>query len=486
MQTHQPFAQAIIRFIKNSFDNSFLDSTTQDFINHINMKFSDTTHLENINNSDDIKSHIGKFSNSIANLPPRISLSSLKDSSLNSSKYLYENLFDSRIDEAKLEFFLPSFYSNKDKSHIFGFFGEGDYMLVEALIGKCDISSIAVLSLQYAICLLLALHSNMPIIIVLHETNNESDDFMLFDSTYNCVNGDYFSSVKKFIDNDLLYNNHTCIERFFVGDFSCICEDNLFLSCASLLLKARGLSFKDKFCSIKGNSKFCLELVRCLHSIHAKPIAISNNKGLLYDSKGLSFDLLQSILEQIMTKNLYDISCNEDLLEIYSSRRECEFFRGENIASMPCFVALLGYGQAVERDIIQKLLSSGCKYIIELYPNLDLYAQRLLIDSKICYMPFSLVGCVYFMQYMYDKEKSSKIKLIDMESSSKSKSIKSNPNNIAIELNSPDIKQSKQESIISSFSLLLQRMGYDLSLDSNTNMRFIGMQEILNYILNRD
>ncbi|RDU72385.1 hypothetical protein CQA66_04805 [Helicobacter aurati] len=364
------FTQSIVHFIENSYNNVLLDSQMQFFLQKLckmeSCNMGTWKHFENLQNLS-------------------------KTNSISSDELCKYFMQDSLLFQKK-HYFLPCFYNTvsfqESQSHIFGFFGQGDYFLVEALSHTTSPQEIATLALQYAISLLLSLESadTACILVILHEGDS-------------CAHARQTEIVAH-----SPYKLYRCIRHFyFEQPFDIIGENYHLLKCASLFLELRGANLEGKFCIITGDSIHSLLLAKGLKLLHAKPLTLSNTTGVLYDSNGLDIELLETIYAQTHSTSVN--STMQNWLEIYAHERQCDFVQQpQAIKEIPAFATFLAHKTPITRQIMQSLLRNGCKYIVELLPNLSLEAQRLVLDSRICYMPFVLVGCVYFMRQLRDMQ----------------------------------------------------------------------------------
>ena len=67
---------------------------------------------------------------------------------------------------------------------------------------------------------------------------------------------------------------------------------------AENMLKARGDSLAGKVCAVSGSGNVAIYTVQKLQQLGAKPVAISDSGGFIYDANGIDLDLLKQVKEQ--------------------------------------------------------------------------------------------------------------------------------------------------------------------------------------------
>lgn len=155
---------------------------------------------------------------------------------------------------------------------------------------------------------------------------------------------------------------------------------------AEEMLKARGESLKGKICTVSGSGNVAIYTVEKLQQLGAKPVSVSDSKGMIYDKDGIDLALLKEIKE-----------VKRASLEEYARKRKSaaytkasDYKAGTNgVWSIPCFAA---FPSATENELnledAKILLQNGCKCVSE-GANMPatLEAAHHFIKAKICYGP---------------------------------------------------------------------------------------------------
>ncbi|CBG39608.1 NADP-specific glutamate dehydrogenase [Helicobacter mustelae] len=155
---------------------------------------------------------------------------------------------------------------------------------------------------------------------------------------------------------------------------------------AEEMLKDRGESLEGKICSVSGSGNVAIYTIEKLYHLGAKPVTISDSKGMIYDKEGIDLSLLKEL------KEVHRVS-----LEEYKKQRpQAEYTRVEDyeedahaVWSVPCFAA---FPSATENELTlkdaQNLLANGCKCVSE-GANMPSTAEAvdLFLRAKICYGP---------------------------------------------------------------------------------------------------
>lgn len=155
---------------------------------------------------------------------------------------------------------------------------------------------------------------------------------------------------------------------------------------AQEMLKAEGESLEGKVCCVSGSGNVAIYTIEKLYALGAKPVSVSDSKGMIYDKDGIDLALLRHIKEE-----------RRESLESYAKERSivvytpvAKYPQGRNaVWDIPCFAA---FPSATQNELnladAQTLLKNGCKCVSEganMPCTLD--ATNLFVDSKICYGP---------------------------------------------------------------------------------------------------
>lgn len=305
----------------------------------------------------------------------------------------------------------PLFYDAQKNSRIFGFFGYGDYALItiETEDFMCE-----QFALQYALSALLSGFSCVVVMIVKCKLETGCYHAILQEcgyAHYTCLAHQHIVLEQSRIDTQTklfsLQNNaysmlQDSLESNSVLQYESFCTQQLHtaLSCALALLEERGSCLEGKFCMLTGCDTLAIESAKALYTLHANPITLSDNEGFIYDEYGLDIGLIESLQNTHKT----------NWLPLYAKKRKCLFVaEKEQLWEIPAFACFIGHKDSIlHRDSIKKLLQNGCKCVVENYPHTHFSAVELLIESRICYVPFILANMGHFlwadMQYKYMQE----------------------------------------------------------------------------------
>lgn len=155
---------------------------------------------------------------------------------------------------------------------------------------------------------------------------------------------------------------------------------------AQEMLKARGESLEGKVCTVSGSGNVAIYTVEKLYHLGAKPVTVSDSRGMIYDEEGIDLALLKEIKE--VKRESLSLYAKQKCGAKYTSIEE--YPNDSNpVWSIPCFAA---FPSATQNELNLKdaktLLSNGCKCVSE-GANMPstLEATELFLQSKICYGP---------------------------------------------------------------------------------------------------
>lgn len=155
---------------------------------------------------------------------------------------------------------------------------------------------------------------------------------------------------------------------------------------AQEMLNEIGQNLEGKVCLVSGSGNVAIYTVEKLLQVGAKPVTVSDSKGMIYDESGIKVDLLKDIKE-----------VRRESLETYA--KECKSAKYTPVSdypkdhnplwAIPCFAA---FPSATQNEInlndAKNLLKGGCKCVSEganMPSSID--ATNAFLDSKICYGP---------------------------------------------------------------------------------------------------
>lgn len=155
---------------------------------------------------------------------------------------------------------------------------------------------------------------------------------------------------------------------------------------AQEMLKARKKDLKGKVCTVSGSGNVAIYTVEKLQQLGAKPVTISDSRGMIYDKNGIDLALLKELKE-----------VKRASLEEYAKARKSaeytpvsKYKKGENpVWHVPCFAA---FPSATQNELnladAKALLKNGCECVSE-GANMPstMEAVHEFIKAKIAYGP---------------------------------------------------------------------------------------------------
>lgn len=155
---------------------------------------------------------------------------------------------------------------------------------------------------------------------------------------------------------------------------------------AEEMLKERGESLAGKICSISGSGNVAIYTAEKLYHLGAKPVTVSDSKGMIYDEEGIDIELLKE-LKEIKRASLEEYSKTRSQAKY---TKVSDYQAGTNaVWSIPVFAA---FPSATENELnlvdAKILLQNGCKCVSE-GANMPstLEAIEQFLKAKICYGP---------------------------------------------------------------------------------------------------
>ena len=125
---------------------------------------------------------------------------------------------------------------------------------------------------------------------------------------------------------------------------------------AQSMLSTTGESLEGKTCAVSGAGNVATYCCEKLRQVGAKPVTVSDSRGMIYDPEGIDVALLKQIKE-----------VERGRISEYAKRREgVEYHDGRGVWSIPCDIALPCATQNEIDEASAKLLAAnGCKVVCE-------------------------------------------------------------------------------------------------------------------------
>lgn len=123
------------------------------------------------------------------------------------------------------------------------------------------------------------------------------------------------------------------------------------------MLKANGLSFKDKTVVISGSGNVAIYATEKATELGAKVVALSDSNGYIYDKNGIDLPLVKQ-LKEVERKRIK---------EYITKHPEAEYHEGcSGIWTIPCDIALPCATQnEINKESAEILVKNGCKVVAE-------------------------------------------------------------------------------------------------------------------------
>lgn len=155
---------------------------------------------------------------------------------------------------------------------------------------------------------------------------------------------------------------------------------------AQSMLDARGKSLEDKTCVVSGAGNVAIYCCEKLYQVGAKPVTVSDSRGMIHDPDGIKVDVLRQIkeVERASLSRYKEIvpSANYTPVSSYPDGRNA-------VWSVPCFAAFPCATQnELNLEDAKTLLHNGCQCVAEganMPSTLD--AMHAFLDAGICYGP---------------------------------------------------------------------------------------------------
>ena len=155
---------------------------------------------------------------------------------------------------------------------------------------------------------------------------------------------------------------------------------------AQNMLEARGESLEGKVCAVSGAGNVATYCCEKLLQLGAKPVTVSDSRGMIYDPEGIKVD----VLKQVKEVERASLTRYAELVPTAKHTPVAEYPEGRNaVWSVPCFAA---FPCATQNELnladAKTLLANGCKCVAE-GANMPstLEAVHAFLEAGIAYGP---------------------------------------------------------------------------------------------------
>ena len=164
---------------------------------------------------------------------------------------------------------------------------------------------------------------------------------------------------------------------------------------AQNMLEDRGESLEGKVCAVSGAGNVATYCCEKLLQLGAKPVTVSDSRGMIYDPEGIKVD----VLKQVKEVERASLTRYAELVPTAKHTPVAEYPEGRNaVWSVPCFAA---FPCATQNELnladAKTLLANGCKCVAE-GANMPstLEAVHAFLEAGIAYGPAKAAnaGCV--------------------------------------------------------------------------------------------
>ena len=155
---------------------------------------------------------------------------------------------------------------------------------------------------------------------------------------------------------------------------------------AQSMLDARGKSLEDRTCVVSGAGNVAIYCCEKLYQVGAKPVTVSDSRGMIYDPEGIKVD----VLKQVKEVERASLSRYAEIVPSAEYTPTSSYPKGRNaVWSVPCFAAFPCATQnELNLEDAKTLLANGCQCVAEganMPSTLD--AMHAFLDAGICYGP---------------------------------------------------------------------------------------------------
>ena len=160
---------------------------------------------------------------------------------------------------------------------------------------------------------------------------------------------------------------------------------------AQNMLEDRGESLEGKVCAVSGAGNVATYCCEKLLQLGAKPVTVSDSRGMIYDPEGIKVD----VLKQVKEVERASLTRYAELVPTAKHTPVAEYPEGRNaVWSVPCFAA---FPCATQNELnladAKALLANGCKCVAE-GANMPstLEAVHAFLEAGIAYGPAKAVN----------------------------------------------------------------------------------------------
>lgn len=155
---------------------------------------------------------------------------------------------------------------------------------------------------------------------------------------------------------------------------------------AQSMLDARGKSLEDRTCVVSGAGNVAIYCCEKLYQVGAKPVTVSDSRGMIHDPEGIKVD----VLKQVKEVERASLSRYVELVPSAVYTPVSSYPEGRNaVWSVPCFAAFPCATQnELNLEDAKALLANGCQCVAEganMPSTLD--AMHAFLKAGICYGP---------------------------------------------------------------------------------------------------
>ena len=155
---------------------------------------------------------------------------------------------------------------------------------------------------------------------------------------------------------------------------------------AQNMLEDRGESLEGKVCAVSGAGNVATYCCEKLLQLGARPVTVSDSRGMIYDPEGIKVD----VLKQVKEVERASLTRYAELVPTAKHTPVAEYPEGRNaVWSVPCFAA---FPCATQNELnladAKTLLANGCKCVAEganMPSTLD--AVHVFLEAGIAYGP---------------------------------------------------------------------------------------------------
>ena len=155
---------------------------------------------------------------------------------------------------------------------------------------------------------------------------------------------------------------------------------------AQSMLDARGKSLEDRTCVVSGAGNVAIYCCEKLYQVGAKPVTVSDSRGMIHDPEGIKVD----VLKQVKEVERASLSRYAEIVPSAVYTPTSGYPEGRNaVWSVPCFAAFPCATQnELNLEDAKALLANGCQCVAEganMPSTLD--AMHAFLKAGICYGP---------------------------------------------------------------------------------------------------